>query len=441
MAVQSPSRVPARPRPVREAAVGWWPCWGSAGGAACAHQSLRARCRCVPSPGLPCTRWSSLCNSCAGAAGWLVLAMGRGARQTCPPSPSCRTRLGWGLLPHCSVSGHVPQRARWQLVLATLTPMLRGSGCSGVLLRPGARAQAQQRSVCPRGGRVDHGTSLVVEVQGGTAMPWLNVPLPGTVPPPGTASSSHLGKALLMEGSCLQRCMVPPKAGSLPAERERNPLGPGLVRPCPGARCPLHQLPAGPCVGRWSCRPRSEGDGRGPPKRKALRGGGSQMGCVLGEAGRGLDTPPGTWPWAASFAKRVLALIVTLQIRLVAPSVSRDVRAVNHSHGAAAPLGRAGSSWGSSRSLGSSGCMPASHSRRPQGSAGLARLPQRLLGSAGEGRRGCARLRRARCHRCHRHVLLAPSRAAGGNCRPQQEQGEVGQRLLSWPGRRLAGLF
>lgn len=39
MAVQSPSCVSACPQLVREAAVGWGPCWGSAGGAACAHKA------------------------------------------------------------------------------------------------------------------------------------------------------------------------------------------------------------------------------------------------------------------------------------------------------------------------------------------------------------------------------------------------------------------
>lgn len=66
-----------------------------------------------------------------------------------PAPPSCRTHLGWGLLPSRSVSGCVPQRAGWQLVLITLSPMLQGSSCAEALLCPGAYAQAQQRSICP----------------------------------------------------------------------------------------------------------------------------------------------------------------------------------------------------------------------------------------------------------------------------------------------------
>lgn len=115
MAVQSLSHVSARPWLVSEAAVGWWPCWSSAGGTAGAHKACGLGV-------FGCYHLGSCApagdgTTCASPApvllGGLFWAWAEGHGKAAPPS--CKTHLGWGLLPSCSISSRVPQGAWWQL--------------------------------------------------------------------------------------------------------------------------------------------------------------------------------------------------------------------------------------------------------------------------------------------------------------------------------------
>lgn len=119
-------------------------------------------------------------------------------------------------------------------------------------------------------------------------MPWLNVPPPSTVPPPGTASSSHLGKALLMEGSCLQGCMV------VPPQRE-DPFGaspdlePRFV-PLPGSMASPAPAPHGATCRQMELSPGERGRRASSSGKESAAGWwhGRQIGSVWTKRAKGL---------------------------------------------------------------------------------------------------------------------------------------------------------